>query len=33
MSFILDGQRETHRHYQEIIDEHRVGDVGQGESS
>ena len=29
MSFILDGQRETHRHYQEIIDAHQLsGDGG-----
>lgn len=32
MSFILDGQKETHRHYQEIIDDHQLPD-NQGHSS
>ena len=32
MSFILDGQSQTHRHYQEIIDNHQLPD-NQGHSS
>lgn len=30
MSFVLEGQAETHRHYQEIIDAHRLPDSAQG---
>lgn len=24
MSFVLDGQAQTHKHYQEIIDDHHI---------
>jgi len=30
MSFVLNGQAETHRHYQEIIDAHQLPDSTQG---
>ena len=30
MSFVLEGQAKTHRHYQEIIDAHRLPDSAQG---